>query len=116
MNNQSFSLQPFGAANLMPDLKIRGNIARHFNTLTIRYELLGPLTELVIPELGGRPVRKNALWEEMCFEFFLAIKNSLRYWEFNLSPAGHWNIYSFAAYRQGMQEETAFTSLPFDVQ
>ncbi len=46
----------------------------------------------------------------------MGIKNSQQYWEFNLSPAGHWNIYRFNGYRQGMQEETAFTTLPFIVQ
>ena len=61
------------------------------------------------------PARRDRLWEETCFEFFLAVKNSPRYWEFNLSPAGHWNVYRFADYRQGMQEEPAFASLPFSV-
>jgi hypothetical protein len=56
------------------------------------------------------------LWEDTCFEFFLGIKNSAQYWEFNLSPAGHWNVYRFDGYRQGMQEETAFENLPFNVQ
>lgn len=123
MNNQSFCLQPFSTpkskqatASLLPDLKIIGNIARSTNTLALGYELLDPLAEVVIPPLADKPVRKNELWQETCFEFFLGIKNSERYWEFNLSPSGHWNIYHFEAYRQGMQEEIAFTSLPFNIQ
>ena len=52
------------------------------------------------------------MWQATCFEFFLGVEEAPRYWEFNLSPAGHWNVYRFAAYRQGMQEEMAFTSLP----
>jgi hypothetical protein len=40
----------------------------------------------------------------------------MNYGEFNLSPAGHWNVYRFDGYRQGMQEETAFENLPFNVQ
>jgi hypothetical protein len=74
------------------------------------------LAELVIPARADLPAREHGLWEETCFEFFLAVKNSPQYWEFNLSPAGHWNIYCFQAYRQGRQEETAFRSLPFSVQ
>lgn len=116
MNEQSFSLKPFPLAGLLPDLKITGNINRRFNTLFISYALLGHLTELVIPAPVDMCVRKNALWEETCFEFFLALKNSDQYWEFNLSPAGHWNVYRFKSYRQGMQEERAFTSLPFSIQ
>lgn len=121
--NDHFCLQPFSppksqqaTASLLPDLKVTGNIARSTNTLAIDYKLLDPLTEVVIPPLADKPVRKNELWQETCFEFFLGIKNLERYWEFNLSPAGHWNIYRFDAYRQGMQEEIAFTSLPFSIQ
>ena len=116
MNDQSFSLQPFPPASPLPHLVITGNITRRSNTLAIRYTLLGYLEEFVIPPLTDMPARKNELWQETCFEFFLAVKNSQQYWEFNLSPAGHWNVYRFAAYRQGMQEEVAFTSLPFRVQ
>jgi hypothetical protein len=116
MNGQSFSLKPFPSAGLLPHLKITGNIGRRSKILTISYALLGPLAELVIPAPVDMPARKNALWEETCLEFFLGVKNSDRYWEFNLLPAGHWNIYRFRSYRQGMQEEPAFTSLPFSVQ
>jgi hypothetical protein len=79
--------------------------------LAIQYSLVGNLSELAIPAPALVPCRKHNLWEDTCFEFFLAVKQSPRYWEFNLSPSGHWNVYRFAAYRQGMQEETAFTSL-----
>jgi hypothetical protein len=115
MNEKPFSLQPFPSINPLPSLKITGNIARRSNTLAIRYALVGPLAELVIPAPANLPARRNGLWEETCFEFFLGVKDSDGYWEFNLSPAGDWNVYRFASYRQGMQEETAFTSLPFSV-
>lgn len=112
-----YSLQPFvtSASSPPPNLKIVGNISRHANTLAISYELLGDLAQLAIPT-SAVPARKNQLWAEMCLEFFLGIKNSPQYWEFNLSPAGHWNVYHFADYRQGMQAEIAFESLPFSVQ
>jgi hypothetical protein len=116
MNDQSFSLKPFPPNNPLPHLNITGNIARRSNIFAISYTLLGPLAELVIPVSADIPVRKNSLWEDTCFEFFISIKNSDRYWEFNLSPSGHWNVYRFKAYRQEMQEELAFTSLPFSVQ
>ena len=83
--------------------------------LAIRYALQGRLAELVIPGPAEMPARRHGLWEATCFEFFLGVKDSPRYWEFNLSPAGHWNVYRFAGYRQGMAEETAFTSLAFSV-
>ena len=115
MNDQSFFLQPFLPAGPLHYLKITGRIVRQSNKLIIHYKLSGPLSELVIPALADIPARKKALWEETCFEFFIGTKNSGQYREFNLSSAGHWNVYSFNAYRQGMQEEQAFTALPFSI-
>lgn len=143
MNDQTFKMQPFPSAKPIPDLKIAGNIARQGNQFTIHYALLGDVKEVAIAEGTAQsaiaqrtryanaekaascetliapsdtPARKHELWKNTCFEFFVGIKNSERYWEFNLSPAGDWNIYRFDAYRQGMQEETAFTALPFSIQ
>ena len=55
------------------------------------------------------------MWETTCFEFFLAIPAAAGYWEFNLSPAGLWNVFRLTGYRQGLQEEPAFPRLPFTV-
>jgi hypothetical protein len=115
MNDQCFSLQPFPTTGPLPCFQITGSIARRSNRFAIRYALLGPLAELVLPAPAPMPERKKGLWEETCFEFFLAVKDSPRYWECNLSPGGHWNVYRFAAYRQKMQEEAAVASLPFSV-
>ncbi|MEH2232728.1 MAG: DOMON-like domain-containing protein [Nostoc sp.] len=115
MNKQTFSLQPFPSTESFPDLKITGNISRNANQLTICYNLGGDLKKITVASPSNAPLRKHELWEDTCFEFFLGIKDSARYWEFNLSPAGHWNVYRFDGYRQGMQEETAFEKLPFSV-
>jgi hypothetical protein len=116
MKNQSFFLQPFPTIGQLPNLKIAGNIARNNNQLTIEYILQGELKEIAIAPPSAIPSRKHELWQNTCFEFFLGIQNSQRYWEFNLSPSGDWNVYCFDSYRQGMQEETAFSTLPFKVQ
>ncbi len=110
MNKQKFSLQPF---NSRTNIDISGQINRYKNNLTIKYTLAGKITEILISEPKNKPNRQHNLWQTTCFEFFLAIKDSLQYWEFNLSPNGDWNIYRFDNYRQGMKEETAFRSLPF---
>ncbi|BAY37347.1 hypothetical protein NIES2111_16840 [Nostoc sp. NIES-2111] len=115
MSQQTFSLQPFPSAEV-PPVQITGNISRDDNQLIINYQLIGNLQEIVIAKPSDTPTRQHELWQDTCFEFFLGIKNSQRYWEFNLSPAGHWNIYRFDSYRQGMQEETAFSVLPFRVE
>jgi hypothetical protein len=115
MNLQSFSLKPFQGEELGPDLKIAGMIGRHGNTLSLGCAVLGNLSELAIPSPGELPGRRDRLWEETCLEFFLGEKGSERYWEFNLSPAGDWNVYRFASYRKEMREEPAFTTLPFRI-
>ena len=116
MNSRGFSLKPFPSVDLLPALQITGSIERHSNALSISYSLSGRMDELILPAPADARLRKNNLWEEACFEFFLGVKGSERYWEFNLSPSGHWNVYRFKSYRQGMQEEPAFKSLPFSVQ
>jgi hypothetical protein len=116
MNEQTFSLQPFSDNEPLSNLKIAGNIARNENLLIISYALLGDIKEVEIPPLSDTAGRSHELWQETCFEFFLGVKDSPGYWEFNLTSTGDWNIYHFDNYRQGMQEETAFTTLPFSVQ
>ncbi|MHC5718322.1 MAG: DOMON-like domain-containing protein [Nostoc sp.] len=116
MNEQTFSLQPFPSNESFPNLKITGNISRNANQLAICYTLGGDIKEIVIAPPSDTPTQKHELWKDTCFEFFLGIKDSQCYWEFNLSPAGHWNVYRFNSYRQGMQEETAFEKLSFNVQ
>ncbi|MBD2342626.1 DOMON-like domain-containing protein [Anabaena subtropica] len=116
MSQQTFSLQPFPSAEILPDVKITGNISRKDNQLAINYQLVGDLKQIIIAQPSNTPARKDELWQDTCFEFFLGIQNSQRYWEFNLSPAGNWNVYHFDGYRQGMQEEKAFTRLPFKIE
>jgi hypothetical protein len=115
MNPRKFSLRPFSPLGPHPYVTISASFSRRAHELAIRYELTGQLEKLVMPAPADLPSRRHGLWEETCFEFFLGVKDSPRYWEFNLSPAGPWNVYRFAGYRQGMVEETAFASLPFIV-
>lgn len=115
MNEQRFTLEPFHSEAFLPDLKIAGTVSRHLNIISMSYALWGPLAEAVIPAASEAPSRQNELWEETCFELFLGGRGSDQYWEFNLSPSGNWNVYRFDAYREGMEEEKAFVSLPFSV-
>jgi hypothetical protein len=116
MSDCTFSLVPFSSSDRLPDIKITGKIARRINTLSIYYDMRGTLTEVDIPIQADRPIRKDNLWEDTCFEFFLGVKDSERYWEFNLSPSGDWNVYRFEAYRQGMQAEISFGAFPYAIQ
>lgn len=115
MIRRRFSLQPFPSADAPDDIRIGGGVTRRAGTFRIDFTLVGPLADLAIPAPAASPTRRHGLWEGTCFEFFLALGNSPQYWEFNLSPSGCWNVYAFSAYRDGMREEGAFMSLPFDV-
>jgi hypothetical protein len=116
LNPRTFSLAPFRGEESLPDLAITGTIGRSGETLSIGCTVAGNLSALAVPAAAESPERKGRLWEETCLEFFLGTKGSERYWEFNLSPAGHWNVYRFTSYREGREEEPAFSSLPFGIQ
>lgn len=116
MTQYQFTLKPFASNNPISDLQITANITRADNNLNLNYQLLGNLSPIKIPPISDAPTRQDRLWETTCLEFFLGIENSPKYWEFNLSPAKHWNIYRFTDYRQNMTEETAFQTLPFNIQ
>ena len=111
MKVKRFSLQPFSPSGLPRGLKITGSIGRRSGALSVRYILAGPLAEIIVPEKAGAPERKDALWEDTCFELFIGLPDRGRYWEFNLSPSGHWNVYRFSSCRKDMREEPAYTSL-----
>jgi hypothetical protein len=108
-------LKPFDRDLSIPPIDLDAKVDRHDNILSIEYHLHGDLDTLLIPLQVPQPTRKFLLWEHTCFEFFLGVPGMPEYWEFNLSPAGDWNIYHLDNYRQGLREELAFTSLPFEI-
>jgi hypothetical protein len=114
--HQDFALHPFPTAAPLPPITITGNLTRTGRILAIRYALRGPLELIGLPGPADLPGRRHGLWAETCFELFLAPRRRQEYWEFNLSPAGHWNVYHFDSYRQGMLAEPAWATLPFAVE
>jgi hypothetical protein len=115
-----FSLIPFPDNCPHPEIEITGQIERLDQQLSINFQLTGEIEKIAVTKCAcgiappdENPSRRNELWQTTCFEFFLGLEGSPKYWEFNLSPAGHWNIYRFDDYRQGMTEELAFQSFPF---
>src|SRR5512135_857944 len=110
-----FLLEPFPGEGNPAGLTIGGSIGRSADTLSARYEVRGKLSKVLVPAVADAPRRKNRLWEETCFELFLGTAGSGEYRELNLSPSGHWNVYRFDGYREGMREEEAVMSLPIDV-
>lgn len=115
MHPRRFLLKPFPGEANPAAVSIEGSIARRADTLSVRFEVRGNISQVAIPVAAEAPRRKDRLWEETCLELFLGTVDSGEYREVNLSPSGHWNFYRFARYREGMREEPAFTSLPFAV-
>ena len=65
----------------------------------------GDFLALALPSLEQESVpshgdRCDKLWKHTCFEAFIGLPGSQQYWELNVSPVGHWNLYSFKSYRQ----------------
>ena len=96
-------------------LSITGTLAIDADAVRIDYRIAGDLSNLAIPAASGAPQRCDGLWQHTCLELFLAVQGARDYWEFNLSPAGHWNVYQLDDYRQGLKEEPAYQQLPFAV-
>lgn len=112
----SFVLQPLAPATDLDGIIVEGQVQRQALQLDLHYCLKGNLTRLLIPASANQPERRDHLWEQTCLEFFLSPQGQANYWEFNLSPAGHWNCYRFLDYRQGMAAEAAYPALPFRVE
>ena len=117
MSSTSFKLirHAAGIQGVAATYSLHGQISVLKTTLQITYQLEGELAELRIPNCSGQPLRQDLLWQATCLEFFLAAADNSDYWEYNLSPAGHWNVYHLEGYRQGLAEEPAYKQLPFNV-
>jgi hypothetical protein len=66
--------------------------------LHLQYELTGELSALNIPAVQA-PCAVDGLWQQTCFEAFIAVNGEERYYEFNFSPSSAWAAYAFSAYR-----------------
>ena len=108
----TFSLKPFGSVAETTNLAIIVTVARKQNVLSLSYVLKGDLGKVAIPDRSENACRKDRLWEQTCFEFFIVEgthhTRTDPYWEFNLSPSGDWNVFALGGYRQGLQEENGF--------
>lgn len=115
MNTLHFELKPFPSEQTPLPADVKGAISRAPGRLAVTFSLSGSIETVEIPGPATEPRQLDRLWESTCFELFLTTPHSRQYWEFNLSPASHWNVYHFDEYRQGMREETFFKVLPFNI-
>ena len=113
MLKKQFILYPFSSDDYQFNWEIKASVTSKLNDLIIHFQVFGDFDKIQIPPAITEPAREDNLWKNTCFEFFLGMVNSPVYWEFNLSPSGNWNVYRFSNYREGMEPEQAFSSLPF---
>lgn len=103
-----FDLRPFGGECPAPDLRLEGEVSREGAQLKLRYRLGGAIETVQVPPPVASPERRDNLWTATCFECFWGIGGERPYWELNLSPAGHWNLYRLEDYRQGLRPEPGY--------
>lgn len=113
---QPFVLQPFGCDPAELGLELVGWVERQGVGLSITYQLRGHLASVVIPASSTAPPhRQDGLWEHTCFELFLTAEGTRPYWEMNLAPNGHWNLYRLNDIRQGLAPVMDRDTLPCTV-
>ncbi|MEB3226807.1 MAG: DOMON-like domain-containing protein [Synechocystis sp.] len=96
-------------------LAIFAHVTATDSQLSLGYELIGDIRAIAFADVNSKPQRRDNLWEQTCFECFLAPQHSRQYWEFNLSPSRDWNCYRFEDYRRGMMPEPAWHTAPFQI-
>jgi hypothetical protein len=68
--------------------------------LQLVYRLHGKIDALRLPSVAARS-RADGLWRHTCCEAFINMPDSKAYREFNFSPSGQWQAYTFSNYRVG---------------
>ena len=103
------SLIPFAKSGIAEAVEVFADVRKVASRLQLEYEVRG--VSIARPKNSGPPSRMHELWQDTCFELFFGPKVAPNYWEINISPRGHWNIYHFDDYRSGMREEESYTAL-----
>ena len=81
--------------------------------LQVSFALQTPAETVLRPQPCGQIERRDELWQSTCFEAFFAEPGQERYWEINLAPNGHWNVYRLDGYRRGLRPEPLVSGLTY---
>ncbi len=112
---RSFLLHPFDDGKARPALRLAGLARRRNGFLHLSYRLGGAIEAVQLASPAPAPSRRDGLWSTTCFECFFGLPGEPGYWECNLSPAGHWNLYALEDYRRGLRPEPACDGLAPDI-
>ncbi|NQV11275.1 MAG: DOMON-like domain-containing protein [Cyanobacteria bacterium] len=116
MSRHHRTLHPFEASADGEVFSLEAWISRFPGRLEIRYRLVGPVDQLILPPPAGQPRRRDQLWQSTCFEAFIAHAGQPAYREVNLSPSGDWNVYRLTGYRACLEAETGCRSVLSEVE
>jgi len=109
-------LHPFQTEAWLEEIQLQASAHWQAGVLSLAFELNDPSASVLLPPANANPTRRDGLWQSTCFEAFLSPAGATHYWELNLAPSSDWNLYRLNAYRQGLQPDTALTSLPHQLQ
>lgn len=104
-------LVPFPGESAFATLRVRATASRAGGVLRVVWTVDGDRADLRLPPPASAPARADGLWDDTCFEAFVAPAGGGAYWELNLAPSGDWNLYRFSGYRDGMRREERVGSL-----
>lgn len=100
-----FNLVPYAEGDSVE--RIDGSFELDDHQIECRWTVTGAVDRIRFPGRTAGPGRAMSLWEHTCFEFFIGGADEPGYYEFNLSPSGEWNSFSFTDLRTGMAESDA---------
>ena len=85
------------------ELTIESTLTFDSNKIFLHFKITGILKNYQFPK-RDKFKRADELWKATCFELFLANSKIQSYYEINISPTLHWNIYRLAKYRAEPKE------------
>lgn len=109
------ALHPFGQQPWLAGTELKAGARWQQGLLHVHFALNTPADTLVRPLACGQIQRRDGLWQSTCFEAFFADPAHEHYWEINLAPNGHWNVYRLDRYRQGLQPEPQVSALTYSL-
>lgn len=104
-------LRAFADEAVLPPFAVQAGASRSGSRLRIAWTLDGDRRALRLAPPVAAPSRRDRLWEDTCFEAFVAPVGAGAYWELNVAASGDWNLYRFSGYREGMEREERVVGL-----
>ncbi len=85
------------------ELNIESTLTLNANKISLHFKISGAIKKYQFPQKEELK-RASELWKATCFELFLANSKTQTYYEINISPTLHWNIYRLEVYRAEPKE------------